>query len=271
MIWIALGEDSYEIDILPRIVAAEGDTKRVKYLERGRLFLSDEHPRAVAPGTRPRRRRPDRHRPTRRRHQRSGSREAPNLDDDVTGDRPAEPTRRPARLHRDRRPAHHQQEVKGGSLAGILGSSDWGNVPRAVLALVRDEDDDGLRHIQVVAGNRVRGSAGRAFRIIAMPIVEGGEAVTVAVDFGDSDKDVDDLLTGNGRPERIDKQALQLRILAHLETGAKSREYLDELGVNELKATPDQVKEQGIEPLQEAEKITARKDGLAGGWSYALA
>jgi len=75
----------------------------------------------------------------------------------------------------------------------------------------------------------------------------------------------------NGRPDRIDKQALQLLILTHLKTGAKSREYLDEVGRDELKATHDQVYRQGIEPLREAKKITAKKDGLDGGWSYELA
>jgi hypothetical protein len=268
VIWIALGEDSYEIDVLPRIVAAEGDPKLVKYLERGRLLLPESIPTLLnqahdlgdvglinidplGGGT--------------------GARNT-NLDSDV---RPAiAPLNQLADLlgcivigvrHIT------NKEVKGGSLAGILGSSDWGNVPRAVLALVHDDNDDSVRHIQVVAGNRVKSSAGRSFRIIGVPVVEGGEPVTVAGDFGDSDKDVDDLLTSTVRPERIDKQALQLLILAHLETGAKSREYLDELGRDELKATPDQVYRRGIEPLRQAKKITAKKDGLDGGWSYALA
>jgi hypothetical protein len=268
VIWVALGEDSYEIDILPRLVAAKGDPKLVKYLERGRLLLPDSIPALLkyardlgdvglividplGGGT--------------------GARNT-NLDSDV---RPAiAPLNRLADLlgcivigvrHIT------NKEVKGGSLAGIIGSSDWGNVPRAVLALVKDDNDDGLRHIQVVAGNRVKSSAGRSFRIIAVPIVDGGEPVTLAADFGDSDKDVDDLLTSNGRPDRIDKQALQLLILSHLKTGAKSREYLDKLVHDELKATPNQVWEHGIEPLNQEQKIKAAKDGLSGGWSYELA
>ena len=199
VIWIALGEDSYEIDVLPRIVAAGGDPKLVKYLERGRLLLPDSIPALLkyarelgdvgliiidplGGGT--------------------GARNT-NLDSDV---RPAiAPLNQLADLlgcivigvrHIT------NKEVKGGSLAGILGSSDWGNVPRAVLALVHDDNDDGLRHIQVVAGNRVPSSAGRSFRIIGVPIVEGGEPVTLAVDFGDSDKDVDDLLTATAGPTR---------------------------------------------------------------------
>jgi AAA domain len=270
VIWIALGEDSYEIDILPRIVAGGGDPKLVKYLERGRLLLPDSIPALL-------------------KYARglgdvglividplgggfSGDRSS-NLDSDV---RPAiAPLNQLADLlacmvigvrHIT------NKEVRGGSLAGILGSSDWGNVPRAVLALVRDDGDEGIRHIQVVAGNRVPSAAGRSFRIIGKPVVDGGEPVSVAIDFGDSEKDVDDLLgNGNVRRDQLDKQALQVLILAHLETGPKSREYLNELGRDELKATPDQVYRQGIEPLRQAEKITASKDGLVGGWSYALA
>lgn len=268
VIWIALGEDSYEIDVLPRIIAAGGDTTLVKYLERGRLLLPDSTPALLkyarelgdvgliiidplGGGT--------------------GARNT-NLDSDV---RPAiAPLNQLADLlgcivigvrHIT------NKEVKGGSLAGIIGSSDWGNVPRAVLALVHDDNDDSLRHIQVVAGNRVKGSAGRSFRIVGVPIVEGGEPVTLAVDFGDSDKDVDDLLTSNGRPHQFDKQALQLLILTHLETGAKNREYLDELGKSEMKATPNQVWDHGIEPLNQTKKIKAKKAGLDGGWSYELA
>jgi AAA domain len=269
VIWIALGEDSYEIDVLPRLVAAEADLKFVKYLERGRLLLPDSIPALL-------------------KYARdlgdvgliiidplgggiSGGRNT-NLDSDVR------PAIAPLNQLADQLGCivigvRHitNKEVKGGSLAGILGSSDWVNVPRAVLALVADDNDDGIRHIQVIAGNRAKSAAGRSFRIIGVPVVEGGEPVTRAVDFGDSDKDVDDLLTSNGKPDRVDKQALQLLILAHLKTGAKSREYLDELGHDELKATHDQVYRHGIEPLRKAEKITAKKDGFDGGWAYELA
>jgi AAA domain len=269
VIWIALGEDSYEIDVKPRIVAAGGKPKLVKYLQRGRLRLPD-----------------DLQTPLRK------AREFGDVGliiiDPLGGGTGGRNTNKDSEVRPAIDPLNDlaalldcvvlgvrhitNKKIEGGSLAGILGSSDWVNVPRAVLALVRDNDDDGLRHIQVVAGNRVKGSAGRSFRIVGKAVVDGGEDVTVAVDFGDSAEDVDALLANsNGRPSGIDKQALQQLILANLETGAKSRGYLDELGRDELGATHDQVYRQGIEPLREAKKITPKKDGLSGGWSYELA
>lgn len=47
----------------------------------------------------------------------------------------------------------------------MLGSSDWVNVRRCVIAIAHDDNEDDLRHMQVVAGNRVRQAEGRLFRI----------------------------------------------------------------------------------------------------------
>jgi hypothetical protein len=44
VVWLSLGEDSYEIDIKPRIVAAKGDPSLVMYLRRGRLRLPEDIP-----------------------------------------------------------------------------------------------------------------------------------------------------------------------------------------------------------------------------------
>jgi len=269
VIWFALGEDSYEIDVKPRIVAARGNPKLVKYLQRGRLRLPDDLPTLL-------------------RKAREFGDVGLIIIDPLGGGTGGRNTNRDS----DVRPAisplndlaslldcvvigvRHitNKKIEGGSLAGILGSSDWVNVPRAVLALVHDDDGSALRHIQVVAGNRVGGSAGRSFRIIGAPIVEEGEDVTVAVDFEDSTKDVDELLANsNGHGGQLDKQALQALILGQLETGPKSREYLDAVAADDLRATPDQVWKHGINPLRGAGSIEASKDGLSGGWSYALA
>jgi len=62
-----------------------------------------------------------------------------------------------------------------GALESVLGSVDWVNVPRAVLAIAIDEDDETIRHVQVKAGNRLpRGSASRSFRIVGVNVVKGG-------------------------------------------------------------------------------------------------
>ena len=41
-----------------------------------------------------------------------------------------------------------------GALAAVLGSTAWVDVPRAVLAFARDDEDEMVFHVQVVAGNR---------------------------------------------------------------------------------------------------------------------
>ena len=220
VVWIALGEDSYEIDVKPRVVAAEGDPTLVKYLRRGRLRLPDDlrpcygrpgefgdvglviiDPLGGGTGTR-----------------------NTNRDSDIRpGDRPAERGRLPARLRRATGVRHiTNKKIEGGSLAGILGSSDWVNVPRAVLALVHDDEDDAVRHVQVVAGNRVRGSAGRTFRIVGIPVVDGGEDAHGRRRFRRLRQERRrPPANSNGHRDLIDKQALQRLILEQLETGAK--------------------------------------------------
>ena len=160
--------------------------------------------------------------------------------------------------------------VVGGALAGVLGSSDWVNVPRCVIALVKDDEHDDVRHVQVVAGNRVPGAAARSFRITGVP-PEGidGEDVTLATDFIESDKNVEELLanSNSNRAAAIDKQALQLLILDQLASGGKTRDYLDRVGNDELQASKDQVYRRGIEPLREVGKIraTSWREGAANG------
>jgi hypothetical protein len=86
------------------------------------------------------------------------------------------------------------KEIRGGVLAGVLGSSDWVNVPRVVLALIHDDQDDDHRHLIVATGNRVKHGSGRLYRIEGAPSPAGGEDVTRAVHIGDSSKQADDLL-----------------------------------------------------------------------------
>ena len=50
--------------------------------------------------------------------------------------------------------------VRRGALASILGSTAWVDTPRAVVMIAVDDEDELVRHIQVVAGNRsLNGSA----------------------------------------------------------------------------------------------------------------
>jgi hypothetical protein len=88
-----------------------------------------------------------------------------------------------------------EKEASGGVLAAILGSSAWVQVPRVVIAVVRDDEDASVSHVQCVAGNRLPpGTSGRAFRIEGVQLPGLENEVTRAVLIGDSTKDAETLL-----------------------------------------------------------------------------
>jgi hypothetical protein len=220
VIWIANGEDSYSIDVRPRIRAAGGDLNYVTVLERGHLVLPDdidELERIAAEygdvgmfvidpvgGS-------------------LASGKNTNFDADV---RPAltalndlaDNTEaivlgvRHISLKPDRR--------AGGTLAGILGSVDWVNIPRAVLVIVHDDVDIAVRHLFVKTGNRVReDTPGLMFRIEGADVVEGGEEVTLARVLGESAKDPDELLAFK-KPRNMSKTAAARTLILELLAGA---------------------------------------------------
>jgi hypothetical protein len=112
-----------------------------------------------------------------------------------------------------------------GSLEAILGSTAWKDLPRAVLMFARDDEDAMVFHVQVVAGNRSGHGAAQAFRL-ELRDVGLAEPVTYASELGDSNKDVDDLLAA---PRRSSKsQSARELILDILERdGQQESDALD--------------------------------------------
>jgi AAA domain len=112
-----------------------------------------------------------------------------------------------------------------GALAAVLGSTAWVDVPRAVLAFARDDEDDMLFHVQVVAGNRSGRTAARAYRL-ELRDVGLKEKITCAVAIGESNKSVDDLLAAPRKTSKSEN-AREL-ILDILETdGEQESDTLD--------------------------------------------
>lgn len=101
---------------------------------------------------------------------------------------------------------HLSKDTTRGALASVLGSTAWVDVPRAVLAVAADDEEELLFHIAVVAGNRSARGAGRSFRI-ELADVGLKEPVTRAVEIGPSDKSVDLLL---GEPAIDRSRAVKL-------------------------------------------------------------
>jgi hypothetical protein len=204
VVWIA-SEDSPAIDIRPRVEAVGGDPERILVVKRGWIQLPrdlDEISAAI-----------------------TGFREVAMLVIDPLGNHISG---KDSNSETDIRDAiaplnaiadelalmvfgiRHlsEKECSRGVLAAILGSSAWVQVPRAVLAVVRDDEDPQLAHVQCVAGNRLPpGTPGRVFRIEGVLLPGFEEEVTRAVWEGESRKDVETML-GNGtsrEPSRSDE------------------------------------------------------------------
>jgi hypothetical protein len=111
---------------------------------------------------------------------------------------------------------HLSKSSANGALASVLGSTAWVDVPRCVILMAADDEDPMVFHYQVVAGNRGPRGAGR---LISLAIVDVPPAidVTLAVDAGESDKDVEALLmakaTKDERAKSVQARELMLSIL----------------------------------------------------------
>lgn len=122
---------------------------------------------------------------------------------------------------------HPGKDRTRGALASILGSTAWVDVPRAVVVIAKDDKDELVRHIQVVAGNRALNGKAQHFRIAAKPLEGLKEPITYAIELGQSEKNVDDLLAITIKePSKTDKaKAVLLDILE--EKGDQNSDVLD--------------------------------------------
>jgi hypothetical protein len=92
---------------------------------------------------------------------------------------------------------HLGKNTEADALDRVLGSVAWVDVPRAVIGVAADDEDDMTFHMQVIAGNR--GPSGeqtaRTWRMDLVQLDGLTEPVTKAVELGESTKNVEDLLT----------------------------------------------------------------------------
>lgn len=220
---ILASEDSDEIDIKPRIVAAGGDPKRVHTLAEAMLLPRDV-PRLRAAALE------------------IGDIGLITLDpiaSYVRGDTHAEDPVRDAidplndlanELDCLLIGVRHlsEKDATKGALAATLGASAWVQVPRAVVAVAADDAQDLLFHIGVASGNRSARGAGRTFRIELVDVDGLDEPITRAVETGVSAKNIDDLLR-NGEERRRDAPKRDTAgeiILRELTLEPRSLDYL---------------------------------------------
>lgn len=93
---------------------------------------------------------------------------------------------------------HLGKSRQAGAVFSVLGSTAWVDLPRAVLAFAKDDEDEMVFHVQCVAGNRSGRTAAQSYRI-ELRDIGLDEPVTYAVELGESQKDVDDLLQATQR------------------------------------------------------------------------
>jgi AAA domain len=221
VLWLALGEDSYSIDVRPRIEAAGGDSAGVFVLD-GWGFRLPDHGQQLEDKVR-------------------DARARMVIIDPLGGATSGESDRdwhvRPAlqalnyladqtgtMVFGVRHISNKAGKRGEGVLSGILGSSDWVNIPRAVLALLHDDVDPDMRHLFAITGNRgPSDTPGLMVRIEGAPVEGQDHEVALARIIGESHKDPDELLTvkRSRRTSRSDSaRVLVLEILRN-EIGAQ--------------------------------------------------
>jgi hypothetical protein len=166
---------------------------------------------------------------------------------------------------------HPGKDRSRGAVLSILGTVAWTDTPRAVVFIVGDDVDPALRHIQVVLGNRSLNGSGQTFRIEAVEVEGLAEPITIARALGQSQKDVEDLLKRTPRESGSD--AAREMILDILEgEGEQNSDTLDARIAKETGLAAGTVRnlrvELGKEGLTRAVPVKD-ESGMVGSWSVA--
>jgi hypothetical protein len=133
---------------------------------------------------------------------------------------------------------HIGKARQNGALAAILGSVAWSDLPRQVLMFARDDEDEMVFHVGVIAGNRTGRGAIESFRI-ELEDVGLKEPVTLCRELGASAKDIDTLLSA-AKPEKGEKRAgARDIILRELANGPQPLDYLKSVAGAEVGASGD--------------------------------
>jgi AAA domain-containing protein len=165
---------------------------------------------------------------------------------------------------------HFTKDTRRGALLSGNGSGAFGNTARLVLAMVRDDEDDDLRILEVVKSNGGPIGLATLYRVQMTPIDGLTEHQVTLVDLGDSKKSADQALAAAG-VDHVSTGKLQQLVRDSLATGSKTREYLDQVAKDELGASPNQLYKRALTPLRESGVVKAVKGGMDDGWRWELA
>jgi hypothetical protein len=268
VIWIG-SEDSAAIDIKPRIVAAGGDPDRVTVVKEGWIQL----PRDLAEISRKMTEIAD-----------VGLLIIDPVGNHIAGkDSSSETDIRDAIAPLNDLADLHacmvfgvrhltEKECKGGLAAAFLGSSAWVQVPRAVIAVVRDNEDPQISHVRCITGNRLPvGTPSRMFRIEGVLVPGLENEVTCGTWVGDSNKDIEEMFAKGGDKQPSKSATARELLLDILESeGDQESDTLDARVAGETglaaRTVQNQRKELVAEGLVKAFVVARNEDGTVATW-----
>jgi len=135
---------------------------------------------------------------------------------------------------------HLSKGESNGPLDRVLGSTDWTNVPRVVLQLAVDDEERDIRHVQVIAGNRIpSGTASRSFRIVGTAQSAGnGKPKHIVVDQAEievplpDDVKPDGVTKGFGKGQTKYRQSTVRTLLDAIAVGMTQNQALKLCGIS---------------------------------------
>ena len=162
-----------------------------------------------------------------------------------------------------------EKDATKGALAATLGASAWVQVPRAVLAVAADDEEDLLFHIAVAGGNRSARGAGRVFRIDLVDVAGLAEPITRATEIGTSAKSVDELLgDGDDRKRKAPKrEGAREIILRELALEPQSLDFLKAKCIAELGVSGETVWRAANE-LKSERLVETGNSGIGTPWLW---
>lgn len=227
--WLSMSEDSYAVDLAPRMLAAGGELAEVNTLASGEIRLPEQMRWLEEQIT-----------------QRIGL----VVIDPLVGalgaasannDWEIRPMLQGLNRLADEREVMvigiRHFSIKAGqnaAIASVLGSTAWVDVPRMVLGVFADDEAYDMRHLFVLAGNRTPTEpTGVMFHVGGVDLPGHEEPVPKAEILGISMKDPDELLAARGPrddPSRSNEaQKVLLRILLEQPTHSMLSDVLDTL------------------------------------------
>jgi AAA domain len=165
---------------------------------------------------------------------------------------------------------HFGKEKGAGARRATMGSTAFTNTPRCGWAMAYDDEDPDVRVVEVIKSNIGPKGVGRNYRLKTVDVDGLAERLPLLVEESAATKSVDELIRAASWAKRIPGELVRELVLAELETGEKSRQYLNTVAEEKLGASHDTVYKSGLTPLRKEGLIVARKESVEGSWFWRL-